>query len=33
MALSAKLWPKLRIVHPWPTTRFAVTTEGRSRMR
>ena len=33
LALSAKLWPKLRIVHPWPTTRFAVTTEGRSRMR
>ena len=24
MAISVKLWPKLRIVHPWPTTRFAV---------
>ena len=24
LAISNKLWPKLRIVHPWPTTRFAV---------
>ena len=24
LAISVKLWPKLRIVHPWPTTRFAV---------
>ena len=24
LAISTKLWPKLRIVHPWPTTRFAV---------
>ena len=24
LAISNKLWPKLRIVHPWPTKRFAV---------
>ena len=24
LVISNKLWPKLRIVHPWPTTRFAV---------
>ena len=24
LAISNKLWPKLRIVHPWPTTRFVV---------
>ena len=24
LAISAKLWPKLRIIHPWPTARFAV---------
>jgi group II intron reverse transcriptase/maturase len=24
LAISNNLWPKLRIVHPWPTTRFAV---------
>ena len=24
LAISDKLWPKLRIVHPWPSTRFAV---------
>ncbi len=30
--LAAAFWPSLRILHPWPTTRFAVTTRGRSRM-
>jgi len=24
LAISDKLWPPLRIVHPWPSTRFAV---------
>ena len=24
LAISNNLWPQLRIVHPWPTTRFAV---------
>ena len=24
LAITNTLWPKLRIVHPWPTTRFAV---------
>ena len=24
-ALCARLWPAVRILHPWPTTRFAVT--------
>ena len=24
LAIGSKLWPKLRIVHPWPTTRFVV---------
>ena len=24
LAFSNKLWPKPRIVHPWPTARFAV---------
>ena len=24
LALSNKLWPRPRIVHPWPTARFAV---------
>ena len=24
LAISDQLWPKLRIVHPWPSTRFAV---------
>ena len=30
--LAAAFWPPLRILHPWPTTRFAVKTRGRSRM-
>ena len=28
-----RLWPKPQIAHPWPAERFAVNTEGRSRMR
>ena len=28
--LRAKYWPKLKIRHPWPNQRFAVTTQGRS---
>ena len=24
LAMSDKLWPKLRIVHPWPSARFTV---------
>ena len=24
LAISNRLWPKLRIIHPWPTIRFAV---------
>ncbi len=32
-AICARTWPKVRIIHPWPEERFAVRTEGRSRMR
>ncbi|MCY4442470.1 MAG: reverse transcriptase domain-containing protein, partial [Deltaproteobacteria bacterium] len=28
--LRTKYWPKLKIRHPWPWQRFAVTTQGRS---
>ena len=31
--ICQRLWPKVRIVHPWPTERFTGTTGGRSRMR
>ena len=30
--ICRRLWPKVRIVHPWPTERFTVHTGGRSRM-
>ena len=34
MARLAKRWlPPARIVHPWPDTRFAATTQGRSPVR
>jgi group II intron reverse transcriptase/maturase len=33
LALSNRLWPRLSILHPWPAERFAVTTQGKSRMR
>ena len=32
-ALCRKLWPRVAILHPWPTERFAVRTQGGSRMR
>ena len=32
MQLVALYWPKLEIRHPWPDQRFAVGTQGRSRM-
>ena len=31
-ALRRDYWPRISILHPWPTTRFAVRTQGRSRM-
>ena len=31
--ICRRLWPRVRILHPWPTDRFAVPTGGRSRMR
>ena len=31
--ICRRLRPKVRIIHPWPTVRFAVPTGGRSRMR
>ena len=31
--ICARLWPQPQIAHPWPTERFTVKTEGRSRMR
>lgn len=31
-ALCERLWPRASILHPWPAERFAVTTQGRSRM-
>ena len=32
-ALRREYWPPVTILHPWPTERFAVNTQGRSRMR
>ena len=32
-ALCRKLWPRIAIQHPWPSERFAVRTQGGSRMR
>ena len=32
-ALCRKHWPRVAILHPWPTERFAVRTQGGSRMR
>ena len=32
-ALCRALWPRVLVLHPWPTERFAVSTQGRSRMR
>ena len=31
-ALARDHWPRVSILHPWPTERFAVRTQGRSRM-
>ena len=31
--ICQRLWPEVRIVHPWPTDRFTGTTGGKSRMR
>ncbi len=31
-ALCRDYWPRISVLHPWPTTRFAVRTQGRSRM-
>ena len=31
-ALCTRLWPRILILHPWPNERFAVPTQGRSRM-
>lgn len=33
IALTREHWPPIRILHPWPAERFAVRTQGRSRMR
>ena len=32
-ALCRELWPRVTILHPWPSERFAVRTQGGSRMR
>ena len=32
VVLGRDYWPRISILHPWPTTRFAVRTQGRSRM-
>ena len=32
-ALCRRLWPRIAILHPWPVARFAVRTQGGSRMR
>ena len=31
--LEREWLPRLRVVHPWPSVRFAATTQGRSRVR
>ena len=31
--ICQRLWPGVKIVHPWPTERFPGITGGRSRMR
>ncbi len=31
--LAARWLPRVRVCHPWPSARFAVMTQGRSRMR
>ena len=31
--LAARWLPRVRVCHPWPSVRFAVMTQGRSRMR
>ena len=32
-ALCRELWPRVTILYPWPSERFAVRTQGGSRMR